>query len=485
MPKIPLPIPIGSYQSESLPFSAQRCINWIPTIPQAEALNNRALMMRPGVKQFATSSFGACRGAWVMAGVPYFVNGTTLISISSAGIVTNHGEIIGTSRVSMDDNGSKLVIVVPGSNSYVFDVAIPALAQITDTDFKPASSVAFKDGFYIFSASDGKTFFHSAINDPFSYDALEFGSAEVSSDLIVSVHVNHNELSVPGELTIELFQNVGGTGFVFQRIPGANITRGSASKYGTVDFDGDYAFIGGGVNELASIWRVIGSASTQKISTDAIDAELQKFTKEELSEAFSMTYSQNGQMFAIFTFNSERIPGKTFVYNGSASALAGAHVWFELQSGVVDAPWRVNAIVKAYGKILCGDSVDGRIGYLDKNTYDEYGEPIFQQVATAPFSNGGNAIFAGDFEATFESGVGLTVGQGSNPIVRMDFSDDGARTWSSEFSRNIGKIGEYGHRAIWRRQGRFPDQRVIRLTKTDPVKGNLIRLTATPEFGSN
>ena len=484
MANSPLPIPLGSYQSESKPFAAQRCINWIPTIPQGQALNNRALMMRPGVVQLATTAFGPCRGAWVMAGIPYFVNGTRLISVSSVGVVTNHGEIAGSARVSMADDGKNLAVVVPGANAYVYSNVTLTLTQITDVDFKPSSSVVFKDGFFVFSASDGKSFFHSAINDPLSYDALEFGSAEVSSDLIVSLHVNHNELSVPGELTIELFQNVGGTGFVFQRIQGGNITRGSATKYGTVDFDGSYVFIGGGVNELASIWRVVGSSSAQKISTDAIDTEIQKFTKEELSEAFSMTYSQNGQMLAVFTFNSDRIPGKTFVYNGSASALAGAHVWFELQSGVTDAPWRVNAIVKAYGKILCGDSVDGRIGYLDKNTYDEYGEEIFQQVATAPFSNNGGTIFAGEFEATFGAGVGLTTGQGSNPVVRLDFSDDGANTWSSEYCRSIGKIGEYGHRAIWHRMGRFPDQRVMRLTKTDPVKGDLIRLTASPESGS-
>lgn len=482
MARVPLPIPFGFYQSESLPLSAQRCINWIPTVPQGEALNNRALIMRPGMKQFANTNAGACRGAWVLSGVPYFVCGTSLTSISSSGVVSTHGTITGMARVSMADNGTNLVIVVPGGDAFVWNGT--DLVTITDPDFKPSSAVVFKDGFFVFAASDGKTFFHSAINDPLSYDALEFGSAEISSDLIVSVHVNHNELYVPGELTIELFQNVGGTGFVFQRINGANITRGSDSKYGTVDFDGAFVFMGGGVNEKTAIWRAIGSSSTQKISTDAIDNAIQKFTKEEIANAFSMTYSEKGQMFAIFTFNSDRIPGRTFVYNGTASALAQTHVWFELQSGVTDGPWRCNAMVKAYGKMLCGDAVDGRIGELDSGTYDEYGEVIFQQAATSPFSQNGTPVFAGEFTATFEAGVGLTIGQGSNPVVRMDFSDDGGRTFSSEFSRTLGKIGEYGHDAIWRRQGRFPDQRVIRLTKTDPVKGNLIRLAATPQLGN-
>ena len=65
----------------------------------------------------------------------------------------------------------------------------------------------------------------------------------------------------------------------------------------------------------------------------------------------------------------------------------------------------------------------------------------------------------------------------------MDFSDDGGMTFSSEFSRSIGKIGEFGHETVWRRQGRVPKFRTIRFTITDPVNANLIRIAATPEKG--
>ena len=65
----------------------------------------------------------------------------------------------------------------------------------------------------------------------------------------------------------------------------------------------------------------------------------------------------------------------------------------------------------------------------------------------------------------------------------MDFSDDGGRTFSNEFKRFMGKIGEYGHETVWNRQGRFPNARTIRFTVTDPVKANLIRIAATPELG--
>ena len=133
---------------------------------------------------------------------------------------------------------------------------------------------------------------------------------------------------------------------------------------------------------------------------------------------------------------------------------------------------------------MVGDQFDGRIGELDLDTFTEYGDVMFTQKASAPFAAQGLPQFWGEMNLTMETGVGLTTGQGSDPTVRMDFSDDGARTFSSEFSRSIGKIGRFEQRSIWRRQGRFPVSRVVRLTVTDPVKANLIRIAANPEIGS-
>jgi hypothetical protein len=439
MPRVALPIPLGFYGAESKPLSSQRCINWIPTVPEGEALNNRALMQPSGITAFADTGLGACRGAWVMAGVPYFVSGNSLISLSEIGVITNHGAITGEARVSMADNGSFLVVVVPGGDAFVFSREDSSLTEITDPDFQVSDSVAFYRGFFVFTATDGKQLFVSNLNQPLTFDAIDFGSAEGDPDRIITQIVDHDELSIIGSETTEVFRNVGGVGFPLQIIPGAFTQKGAHSKYGAIQFDNTYMFIGGGENELTGIWRQSSSSSAVKVSTNAIDNEIQKFTKDEIANAFTMTFSKKGQLFAIFSFNSLRIPGRTFVYNGTASAIAGFSVWFESQSGMTDAPWRVNAIVKAYGRFLCGDSIDGRIGELADNVYTEYGNAVLRQAALRPVSQGGMKIFAGELEADFEAGVGLTVGQGSNPVVIMDFSDDGGKTFSSEFKRFIGQ----------------------------------------------
>jgi hypothetical protein len=483
MPRLPLPLGFSFYQSESAPFSSQRCVNWIPVVAEDAALNTRALFQPPGLKQLVDSAVIGNRGSLQMKEIPYFVNGNSLLSLSSANIITNHGAITGSGNVSLATNGQYLVIVVSGGNAYAYDNVALTLTQITDPDFITSDTVVYKDGYFIFSSSAGDVFFNSALNDPFNYDALDFGTAEISSDKIVSLHVNHNELFVIGLETIELFQNIGGVGFPFQRIPGANIQKGAHARFSPVEFDNTFCFVGGGLNEQAAIWKVTGSSSAQKISSNAIDKEIQKFNKAEIEDSFSMTFARHGQFLALFTFESQRIPSRTFVYNATASAYMQRNVWFELQTGVTDNRFRVQSIVQAYGKLLVGDQSTGIIGELDTDTLDYYGDEITRFSITAPFSENGTDLFAGEFEATLQSGVGLTTGQGSSPQIRMSFSDDGGRTFSDEFSRTIGKIGEYGHRSIWRQQGRFPVSRMIKLKITDKVRANLIRLAATPELG--
>jgi len=477
-----LEIATGFYQSDSLPLAAQRCINWEPIIPQASALNQRALFDVHGIVTRTLTGAtinGLNRGAQVVNGVPYFINGTNLYSMSSANVITDHGTVVGSKRVSLANNGRFLVIVVPGQTAYAFDNATNTLTEITDIDFRVADTVAFKDGFFIFTSSDGEVFFISALNNPLVINALDFGSAEIRPDKIIAVHVNHNELFVTGEDTIELFQNVGGSGFPFQRVRGGDIQKGVHAKFSLIDFDNSFVFLGGDVGELTSVWRLNGGVS--KISTSAIDNAIQEYTEAEIADAFAMTYAHGGNFFVAFTFTSTRIPSKTFVYDATTSALSGRLEWHERQSGVVDDKWRVTSIVSAYGDLIVGDSIDGRIGTLDKNTHTEYGNPIFRQKTSMPYHLDLLPLFVSELKLTMESGVGTIAGL--NPQIGMEFSDDHAHSFSTRYLRSYGDIGQYQTLPSWRRQGRVPQDRVLRFTTTEPVKSTLLRLDATASSG--
>jgi hypothetical protein len=62
--------------------------------------------------------------------------------------------------------------------------------------------------------------------------------------------------------------------------------------------------------------------------------------------------------------------------------------------------------------------------------------------------------------------------QGVIPKVMLRWSDDGGHTWSNEHWREIGRMGEYGTRVIWRRLGMTEKlrDRVYEVSGTDPIK---------------
>lgn len=55
------------------------------------------------------------------------------------------------------------------------------------------------------------------------------------------------------------------------------------------------------------------------------------------------------------------------------------------------------------------------------------------------------------------------------PKVMLQWSDDGGHTWSNEYWKSAGRIGDYLARVIFNRLGMSRD-RVFRITMTDPVK---------------
>lgn len=481
MAKIPLSITTGFYVSESLPISGQRCVNWYVNFPQADTVTDGNLFATPGLNQLATvSSIDSTRGAHEMAGLPYFVIGTSLIRLNRTFDVfgaevfstTNLGTIEGTGPVSMDDNGTQLVIVAPGGKSYTF-IEPATLAEITDANFDgPASSVVFIDGFFVFTTADGKKFFNSPLNDArgtpggTTYDALDFSTAEADPDQIRAALNFRNQLYILGSITTEVFSNIGRTPAPFARIPGSVLPKGISAPNAIVKTQNTFAFIGAGDNESPSVWSFTGN-NYQKLSTTAIDNVLSRLTDAELALVTSWSYAEAGAFFIGFS-----LPSTCFVYDLISQR------WHERISTVSDedVAYRVEDMITAYGRVLVGDSVDGRIGEIDRDIFTEYSGDIKCEMITKPFDNQGDPVFLASLEAVLENGVGnLAV---PDPIIRLSISDDGGRTFNSELQRKFGRVGEYNHRTLWNRLGRFPRSRVLKFETSSAVKRTFIKLEA-------
>lgn len=481
MPKLPIPIANGYYQSSSLPISSQRCINWYPNIVQAPALAQETLLGTPGILGLTTTGTvkQQNRGGFVFQGNPYIVNGENLYRITRSGdtyTATDLGAIPGTARVSMAENGTQLCILVPGGNGYIFTTGPDTLTQITDADFTANGNpqfVVFLDGYFVFT-TDEKKFIISSLNDGLSYNALDFGSAEADPDDIVAPVVLRNQLFIIGKTTTEAFQNIGGAAFPFQRT-GLFLSKGAKSPYSVVVSNDTFMMLGGGEREAPAIWAFAGNSFT-KISTTAIESELIGLDDAFLSNAFAWSYAQKGAYFVGFTFVDT-----TFVFDTISQR------WHERQSRYTDGDImvtasRVSSVMDAFGELIVADRIDGGVGRLTTDEYQEYGNPIVRSISTQPFANQGNAAFVPQLELTVESGVGNT--DAPDPKMTLERSTDGGKTWTDPRARSIGKIGEYEKRVIWYRNGRASRFETFRFVLTDAVKPVIIKAEALVSGGT-
>lgn len=209
-------------------------------------------------------------------------------------------------------------------------------------------------------------------------------------------------------------------------------------------------------------------ATPQRISTHVIEQKISSYAAPENATAFG--YEWNGHFFYVLNFTEA-----TWVYDLSTG------VWHErayTNSGTLE---RHRAEAHAYDSgndsHVVGDYESGEIYKFDDSTYDDDGDVITRLRTCPHISSTLEQIVCDKLQLDMETGVGLVSGQGSDPQVMLDWSDDGGHTWSDEAwtsaGGQAGGIGEYSTRVIWRRLGRFRD-RIFRFKITDPVKVVLI-----------
>ncbi len=472
----PVQFAIQSYKSRALPLSAQRLVNYFAEQAPRDAKSQVVVFNAPGTKSFTTGLAGGERGTKVMNGVLYVVAGNRVYSVNSSGTATSLGTInTSTGRVGMAVNRATVqeLIIVDGTDGWIYDTT-NGLVKIADADFVTADTVTFQDGYFIVNKAGTSQFFISALDDGTSWSATDFADAEGDPDEVVAVFSDHRELWVFGEETIEVYFNSGATDFPFERIQGAFIERGCAAAHSVAADDNTLFWLG----DDGIIYRAAGY-TPQRISTHAIEEEIRGFT--DLSDAFAFFVTVSGHKFYHISFPNGGVSGRdtaTFVYD------AATKLWHERESLNLGY-WRGSSYAFVYDKHIVGDTFQGRLGELDMDTYDEYGDTM-QGILTGPVVDADRRrVFHRRFELDIESGVGDTTGTASDPQVWMDYSDNGGRTYSPRKPfRSMGKIGAYRQRLRWLRLGQARN-RIYRVTVADAVKRSIIAAHLDPAMGAN
>lgn len=444
-------LPIESY--DKTPSSTARLVNcYIEQLPQGS--KGQTLLTRTdGVATWATVGTGPIYAMLDALTTLFVVSGTKLYDVDSSGNATELGTVGAISSIDIDANTTS-VVVTNAPNAFSWNGT--AFAQITDVDFTAlgAGDVEFVNNFLLFRAPDSGVFFGADLGSASSFDALNFATAEANPDELVGMKVDHVQPILFGKKSVEIWDNVPISGFPFQRATNGYVEIGCFNGKSIAKCDNSVFWE---ANDYTV--RRLDGVTPVRVSQHGIEQLIQAAT---ISTANAFSYSRGGHLFYVLSHNES-----TVVYDATTQK------WHERQSYGYDN-WIAGCHASAYGMELVGSTQNGQIGYLDKDTFTEFGNTMVMSWTYQPIYNDAKRAFHDSLEITMDVGVGLVTGQGSDPEIMLEYSDDSGKTWVSLPNKSIGPIGNYRTEVKWTRLGSTDSARVYRASVSDPVRVSVV-----------
>jgi hypothetical protein len=460
-----IPILNGIFADESGDFRTSYPVNMVP-VPKATGISAGYLRPADGIIAFGAGP-GIDRGGINWRGICYRVMGIKLVKVEANGKVTVLGEVGGAGQCSFDYSFDRLAIT---SSLKLFYYDGLNLIKVVDPDLGPVLSVMWIDGY--FACTDGSYIVVTELSDPMQVSPLKYGSSEVDPDPIVALRKTHNELVAVNRYSIEFFQNAGGSLFPFQRISGANISKGCIGTHAVCVMQDSLVFIGSGRNEGLAVYAG-GNATALKISTREIDQLLLNYSEAELSLVLLEARVQKGHQHLYM-----HLPDRTLVYDVEASKILQEPVWFALTSSLIGfAKYRARNFVYVYDAWICGDTLQAQCGKLTVEVSSHYGTDVRWEFGTMVVYNGSRSAVVHELELVCLTGH---VALGKDPTVSTSYSLDG-ETWSQAVSIRAGKLGERLNRLVWLQQGLLGMWRIQRFTGDSQTFLSCARLEAQLE----
>jgi len=463
---VQIPILSGVYTDDGPDVRVSYPVNMVP-VAQQSGVSTGYLRPADGIEAFATGP-GSDRGGINWNGVCYRVMGTQLVSVADDGTVTDLGYIGGSGQVTMDYSFDRLAIASSGQLWYYLPPSIPF--QLIDPDLGTCVDILFIDGYYM--STDGENLIVTELNDPTVINPLKYGSAEIDPDPVVALLKLRNEVYAVGRYTIEIFDNIGGDFFPFQRTTGGQVPKGAVGTHACCVLANSVAFLGSGQNEAVSIY-LGANATPTKIATREIDLILSQYTEAELATVLmEARVDRNQQQLYV------HLPDRTIVYDVNASLQLQQPVWFTLTSTLEGfEQYRAKNLVWAYNRWLVGDTQGASVGTMVDTVGTHYGDHVRWECGTLMLYNEGRGVIVHQLELVALTG---RVALGIDPQITTSYSLDG-EVWSMDKAISCGTIGNRMKRLVWLQQGTMRNFRMQRFRGDTQAHLSLARLEARLE----
>lgn len=426
---------LPAYTFYDPPVSLQRLVNIFPDRLSPQDQEQFILKKFQGYSFWLGFNRGAILATHVFKNVLYVATGTALLKVQPDKSYVQIGTFGGADEVQITNTANSLVLRVDSAlyTHTTNDVDTPVL--VTDADLQPSDDITIINN-YVFSVVEGNAgqFQWSDFNDPDSFGALNFATAEYRADRLNAIIGFRNEFLLFGDTTIEYWAVVGGSNVVAPRNYASNI--GCITKGSIRIIKDDLFFIGvDPENNETSVYQLKGYNPVSIASRHIID----KLSGVDLSDAYAFAHHEQGYDFYTFV-----IPDvAAFSYCIKLDAWVERRSWNAFNGSFKKDTNIKNAFRFNNQTLICARN---EVSLFMMGGNGE-GDDRFPWEMIVPFST------IKPYNRNISS-LHLDMLNGSGD-VGMSFTRDEGLHWTAEDWRSVVDVGQQTQDIAWHRLGNF------------------------------
>jgi len=429
--QVPLPLPKESIIGRHGQDANVRIINgYVETFGQDnEGKSLYAIYAAAGLRRFDSGTISSAERGMAVLDESNFLTvlGLSVYNVTSAGVVSRLGGILGTGRVTMarNLNGTPQVGIVTESGIYYL-VQGGVVTHPSEVNLPAPNSICYVKGHFVYGISDGRIF-ASPMDAGTGINALSFDYANSESDSLVRVFASVGYVYVFGTRSLEIWQATGDVPFPFGPVQ-QNIALGLLAKHSVAETEKGLLWV-----DHKGIVRYGRDGGAQRVSSHSVERSIASLSAEDQTNITGFTYICQGHQYYVLD-----APTWTWVYDVDTNR------WYERQT-YGDSHWMASNTIWFNNKYIVSSNVNGNIFEIDPDYYFDSGAGFVLEVWCRDIHNFPGGVLVDFLDIDILSGVGLTSGDPSsqNPRLMIDYSDDGGKTFQGERRVPIGKVGEW------------------------------------------
>lgn len=428
----------SSYTSQSPIVAMERTLNWYlepsPNSPPA-------LYPTPGVTRQSLAGQVGVRGVFFQGGRGFAVIGAKFYEVNADWTLTERGVVANDglpAYITTNGDGADQLAIAAGGEGYIYNL-------VTNDFQNPVHAVTFIgmiDEFFLALDATSSSFKISDSLDGLVWDPTQVLQRSDASDAWQSMLIVEPEVWLIGEKTSGVLFDNGASPFPFAPRKGLIIPYGTCAKHSPAVVGGNPIWLAQSKEGDRYVVGAQGYGATP-ISTKAMEWALSKYARVDDAEGFGHEYL--GHQFYTLNFPSANA---TWVYDRTTDQWHERSTWDSAMAQ--EKVWRARCHMKAFGVHIFGDRSSGGLYRADAELGFDFGETPLRRLRRGPgLRRFGQRLFMNNWQLDLESGLGLPIGQGSDPQVMFRNSWDGGKVWSNERWRSAGKQGDYGRLVRW------------------------------------